>query len=794
MKTLITEDPFLHLNVDKNWHERGLWPCWWIGHPEAPTTPFLAAFRKRFTVDHSAVLRLHVTADERYDLFLDGDRVGRGPERSSPDLWFYDTYDLEIKAGKHLLVARVWALGDQAPDAQMSVFPGLLVAPEGEWMDRLGTGLADWEVKLLAGYRFVRSDLAAWKGARVEVDGNQFSWGFERGEGAGWVKASPIVRGVSRRIDWSFPPMHLLQPATLPPMMDRPRHTGVVRFVGEVPGMDTRPIPVLQAENLKQETAWGGLVAGTGQATVPSHTLRRVLIDLQEYYTAYPELVVSGGAGSLIRLNWAESLYNANGNTRTPKGNRDEIEGKYFIGHGDSFSPDGSEHRKYETLWWQAGRYVELTVKTADQPLTVESFGLSEARYPLEMESEFHSNDRRLEAVIPLLARGMQVCSNETFFDCPYYEELMYTGDSRLEALATYIMTRDDRLPRKSIRMFDSSRLASGLTQSRFPCHAFQIISTFSLWWVGMVQEYSLWRDDRAFIDAMMPGVRATLEGFRHYYGPEGLLHGPEGWNTMDWVPAWDVDAGIPPDGVTGVSGVLNWQLVYTLSLAADLEESLGEPLLAQRNRQHAEEMAGRALEAFWDEKRGLLADDLAHRRYSEHTQCMAVLSRMLPADRQKRIVEGLLTAPDLERATIYFSHYLFETLRQVSRVDALFDRLPLWFGLLDNGLKTPIEMPEPTRSDCHGWGSHPLFHYFATILGIRPAGLGFRKVEIRPQLGPLQHASGRMVHPTGGEIGVDFSVDRGRLRGKVTLPAGLTGTLHANGKVVPLVKEETEF
>ena len=93
-------------------------------------------------------------------------------------------------------------------------------------------------------------------------------------------------------------------------------------------------------------------------------------------------------------------------------------------------------------------------------------------------------------------------------------------------------------------------------------------------------------------------------------------------------------------------------------------------------------------------------------------------------------------------------------------------------------GLKTPVESAEPTRSDCHAWGSHPLFHFFATLLGIRPAGWGFREVEIAPLLGSLEHASGRLVHPSGGEIVVDLEQKDGALHGRVVLPPTVTGTL----------------
>ena len=42
-----------------------------------------------------------------------------------------------------------------------------------------------------------------------------------------------------------------------------------------------------------------------------------------------------------------------------------------------------------------------------------------------------------------------RLCAHETYMDCPYYEQLQYDGDTRLELLTTYAMTRDDRLNRR---------------------------------------------------------------------------------------------------------------------------------------------------------------------------------------------------------------------------------------------------------------------------------------------------------------------------------------------------------
>jgi alpha-L-rhamnosidase len=371
------------------------------------------------------------------------------------------------------------------------------------------------------------------------------------------------------------------------------------------------------------------------------------------------------------------------------------------------------------------------------------------------------------------------MCAHETYMDCPYWEQLMYVGDTRLQALITYTLTRDDRLPRAALRQFDDSRLPSGLTQSRYPSRVTQVITPFALWWVGMVYDYALWRDDAALVRELLSGVRAVIGGFGRFLNADGLVEAPAGWNFMDWAPEWH--AGVPPDGELGVSGPINWLYVYTLERAAQLEEWHGEPEFAARDRRVATALAARLDAALWDERRGLLADDLAHAHFSEHTQCLALLSGHLPDERRPPIERGLLEDSTLTRTTIYFSHYLFEAYRELGRIEALFERLSLWFDLPAQGFTTTPEMPEPTRSDCHAWGAHPLYHVFASLLGIRPAAPGFRSLTITPQLGPLTWLRAEMPHPAGS-VAAELTADGDRLTGTITLPDRVTGVLRWRG------------
>jgi hypothetical protein len=763
----------------------GVWPCKWIAATGTGEPPFVAAYRLKFQIDEPAMVRLHVTADERYELFVDGQRIGRGSERGDAEHWRFETYDIDFDAGEHVLVARVWSLGSQAPYAQMSVSHGLLLSPqEKRFIDLLGTGVAKWEAKRLGGYAFT-DPMAAWgTGANLAIDGSAFDWGFERGEGEGWTPVEDRHPGYDTDTDADLPPLHRLAPATLPAMMDRVAAPGLVRFISDLPEEpDACKIPIRDEDHLIAEMKpWSNLLAGVSPITIPPHTRRRVVIDLQNYYCAYPQIVTSGGLGAKIRLDWQESLFDDL--TAKTKGNRDQIEGKYFTTHwwqkdgiGDLFKPDGGENRVFETLWWQCGRYVQVMVHTADQRLVIDHLVLHETRYPLESASNFWASDPRLGQFFPIAMRSLQMCSHETYMDCPYYEQLQYVGDTRLEALITYAITNDDRLPRQGLRTFDFSRLNNGLTQSRYPSRVRQVIPPFSLWWVAMVHDYAMWRNDPEFVRERMPGVRGVLESFRQHVDHRGLLGPTPGWNFGDWVKAWT--NGVPPDGRNGFSGVLNWQFALVMHKAAELEEFAGEMELARRNRALASRIGESMNELFWSEALGLYADDLSQQSFSEHSQSLALLSGLVPAERRESVIEGLIDAEasphGLHRATVYFSHYVLEALHSVGRGDELVRRIAGWFGHLQMGMKTTLEMPEPGRSDCHAWGAHPIYHYFASILGIRPASRGFASVLIAPQLGSLESAEGEMVHPAG-IIWVRVRREEKGLRARITLPHDLQG------------------
>ena len=711
-------------------------------------------YRCRFTWP-GGPLRLHVSADQRYELFLDGARIGRGPDRGDDGHWRFATHDEDLPAGEHVLVARVW-WWDNAPCAQITIRPGFLCVAESAADPLLTTGLAPWDWRADPAFAPLPNGVCWGTGAKnaVTVDadylaaplGGGSTWQpAKAGDAATLAAAGPLHRG--RR--W------FLSPTTLPPQEEVVIRAGTVRRTAGL------------------ELPWQGVLDGTGRMTVPPHSEARAVVDLGVYRCAYPE-VTAAGHGTL-RIAWAEALFSDTKGDR--KTHRAQVDGLHFVGVEDTFTFTGTVGQA-TALWWQAGRFVELVITTGDQPFELRDLRWRETGYPLRNEAEFRSSDARLDACLPLLERVLRMCAHETYMDCPYYEQLQYIGDTRLECLVTRALTRDHRLPDLAVRSFAWSLAEDGVMASRWPSAEWQSIPTFSLMWVGMLHDL-LWYGDPAQVRPQLGALRSIVEAFRARVRPDGLLGWTPGWNFVDWVPTWP-DGEVPGQS-QNTSSVTTWLFAYVLNLAAGIEDWAGEPALAQRNRALAARLAA-ANDACWDETRGAYRDGPTQTTFSEHAQILALLSGEVTPARRDRLLTTLEHDPDLARTTVYFSHYLFEVAGRFARPDLMQRRLEYWKALPDQGFTTVPERPEPSRSDCHAWGAHPWYHLLATTLGIRPGSPGFTTVRITPQLGNLTHASGTWPHPLG-----DIRVTIDGPHGAVELPAGLPGTLILAGREIPI-------
>jgi hypothetical protein len=755
----------------------------WIAPPGMSPDSF-GVFHARRTLElraKPARFLVHVSADNRYRLFVNGASVSSGPQRSDAMHWRYETVDLApaLRAGRNVIAAVVWNWGAHHPVAQHSLRTGFLVQGDGPAEAAANTG-PGWRLLRDSAYAEVlvrQDDVHAYYAAAhgESVDGARYPWGWEQPEydDHGWYELPSAARGpaivgdvllhaVPGRGGYGDASGWQLEPRDLPPMEETPIRFASVRRATAIPLGD-------------------GFIRGGEPLVVPPNTHATLLLDHGRTTNAYTVVETSGGAGSSVTLTYAEAAIDSAGR----KGNRNDVDGRRIRGIHDVIRPGGGERRRFQSLFWRSGRYVELDVQTGAEALRLHDVSGIFTAYPFVERGRFASDLPWLADMWRMNWNGARIGAFETYMDTPYYEQLQYIGDTRLQALISLYVAGDDRLVRQAIVHFDDSRIPEGITASRYPSQLQQLIPPFALIYVAMVHDYRMHRDDPAFVRARLAGIRGILDWYGRRVDSTGMLGPMPYWNFVDWADRWA--RGVPAGADNGHSATVSLLYAYALDRAAALEAELGTAGTAQSYRARADALRRAVRARAWDERRRLFRDAPDSAAFSQQTNVLAILTDAVPVAEQRALMERVLADSTLIPASYYFSWYLHEAMRKVGLGDRYIEQIAPWRGMLALGLTSAPEKPEPTRSDSHAWSAHPNYGLLATVLGVRPASPGFRTVVIAPALGPLHTASGRVPHPRG-DIDVALTrVGAAGLTAEVTLPAGLAGRFEWRGRSVPL-------
>ncbi len=764
---------------------KGLWRAQWITSPKATQRDSVVLhFRKVFELTKVPQrFVVHVSADNQFVLHVNQREVGRGPALGDLAHWKYETYDLAplLHAGRNEIAATVWNFGVLAPLNQISDRTAFALQSDTDGEPAVDTD-QNWEVEQDNGVGSLpipadvqRFYYVAEPGERIA--GASFDWSWDdsaRSRGA-WEKAAPIgyagVRGaVLQNNNWQ------LVPDLLPVMQMELQPAGtVVRSSGMELPKDFPKAPL----------------------TIPAHAKVSLLLDQTHLTTAYPELTVSEGGRSKIRLTYAEALVDDKGK----KGNRNTISGRHIVGVFDEFLPDGSEGRQFTPLGWRTWRYLQLDITTDDQPLRI---GLRSwfTAFPFEQRAHFQSDDNSLTPIWDIGWRTARLDAHDTYMDTPYWERMQYIGDTRIQALISYTVAGDDRLARQAIQAFNDSRIADGLTRSRYPSSVTQIIPTFSLLWIGMVHDFWMYRGDEAFVKAQLPGTRTVLDWFSERQREDGLVGGLPWWPFVDW--GKDFAFGMPPHALDGGSSVITLQYIEALRYAVELETAFGDPARAQRYREAEKRAVSGIRKLCGNSSYGLIADAPDQKHYSQHANILGAWLDVIPPEQQRDVLTKILSVsdpdaaspqqvPSMTQATYYFRFYLARALEHAGMGDQYLRLLKPWHDMVALGLTTWAEQPEPTRSDSHAWSAHPNFDFLAIVAGVRPKTPGFSAISIEPHLGPLRHLAAAVPTPKG-MVEVNYDRNNSRVTAEITLPATLGGQLVWRGKTFELHAGHQQF
>ncbi|HEY0740678.1 MAG TPA: alpha-L-rhamnosidase C-terminal domain-containing protein [Chryseosolibacter sp.] len=754
------------------------WKAIWVTVPDEPAKQYgVYHFRKTVELPSKpSSFVVNVSADNRYKLYVNDNLVSLGPARGDMYHWNFETVDVSkyLTPGKNTFAALVWNEGDFRPEAQISNKTGFILQGNTESEEVVNTNNT-WKCKRSDAYRPITESIGyptyyvAGPGEFVNMNSYDQGWTSVNHDDSQWKNATQTnwgaqgaPKGMVDAFNW------MLVPSPVPQMEMTAQRIEIVR---QVEGVKT------PAGFPKTKTA----------LTVPANTNSRLILDQSFLTNAFLTMHFSRGKDASVSIRYAEALFESG--SPIIKGNRNEIEGKKFLGRKDSLISNGSAGQVFTTLAWRTFRYIELKIQTKNEALTIDDIYGTFTGFPFERQATFASTQPDLQKILDIGWRTARLCAVETYMDCPYYEQLQYIGDARIQALVSFYNAGDDRLVRNALNQMDNSRLAEGVTLSRHPSFSPQIIPTFSLWYIGMLHDYWMYRPDAMFVREKLPGTRDVLNFFSKYQTTDGSLKHTPYWLFSDWVnnkTQWGY--GMAPKGKDGSSSVLDLQLLWAYQIAADMETALGMKAYADMYNKKIELLSKTVREKYWDASKGVFADTPEKDIFSQHANTLAILTKLVQGDEAKKLAEKILSERYMAPASIYFRYYTHLALTKAGLGDQYLSWLDKWRENISLGLTTWAEISDVSnaRSDCHAWGSSPNIEFYRIVLGIDSDEHGFKTIKIEPHLGNLTKVSGEMPHPNG-KVAASYTLEKNKWKVDITIPENTNAFLLWKGKRVEL-------
>ncbi len=790
------------------------WPARWIwtdGDPK-PRNCYLMA-RRSFDLDSDATdAQLHISAADRYVLWINGRYLGRGPARSDPRRKSYDSHDVaaHLKSGRNVIAVQAYHYGiegsrgtgwgsSSGSSYSVGERAGLwaqldLTLADGS-AQTIGTD-SDWVLQPARGWRtdvelinslvgFIEvydagADPADW----TELD-------FDDGD---WARAVEIT---GNDVEW-----FVFEKREIPQMEERMVYPREVVDVGETIDLgragqiDIPELlysePHLPLENaLAQETSAAlepdGSAATLQSVFAPGQGIRApfLVVDFGRQLFGYPRLEFDAPAGAILDVTYGQQLLGG----RIPAALR----------YGDRvIAREGRQT-------WQVGeyrqfRYLHVTVRSRHEPVRLHSIGLNEYRYPADVRGRFECSDEVLTKVWTACVDTMESHIEDTLVCDSYRERVPWSaGDGSHGGRFTHVAWGDLPVVDRYFRLFTLSDRGDGNLMMAFPPSFWptHVNQHFMLQWSTRIREIYLYGGRRWVLDELYPSVRKQLDWFvPHRDRTTGLLTWVHPLYHIDWTP----------NDFRGASVITNCLYVASLEDAAALADAVGRDDDAVRWREIAQQVGPTVRDSFWNESRGLFVDAVRDGAQSpvvsELGNSLAVMYGVATPEQTARIADHLASLPDdMVPTSPLFYGYVADALMlagpRPGGAERLSERYAYMMGASDqptiwegwdnftagNGIVRDEQMatwateqrvrPAGVRSLVHSGGVLTGTVLLARILGVMPTGPGFSTCEIRPRPGGLEWARG--VHPAPqGDIEVAWQQRNGAFELQVTVPDGV--------------------
>lgn len=754
--------------------------AYWIGLPqcEMEQWPILANdltgrfayYRIGFTCPAGSELSIDITANSRYRLWTNGTPVQSGPCKGDLTRHYYDTATLTsyLRAGKNVVAVQV--LYNEATAPQYSERGGIVsvytpggghrLAVEGAVYDGDGnliadiaTGRAEWKVYLDGAFHLAEEEFLLNFGAAQEtidfhvtpigwkrIDFDDHEWGYA-------PKLEPVCQSEFER-SVGLMPRFPLRERPIPLLYEREE-----RFIREI---------------LSCSKEYTGLLEQKSIHLCPREHCE-ILLDAGVESCGYPIYQFIGGNGAGVHITYAERFTGSE--QQIPL---DDAAHGVCEGVTDVVTLSGGQV-VYEPFWMRTFRFVKLDIQCAAEELEVFAPIYRKTGYPLEIRSDITSSVSRVKEVWDMCVRTLACCMGETYMDCPYYEQMQFSMDTRLQVLFYGVLGNDHALTEKALLDFHCSMIPEGLIHGKYPSSYPQIISTFSMHYIYMLEEFYLQTGDISSVRRYLPDIDRILDYYDRQIGEDHLVGRLGYWEFVDWQEAWKATSGVPAALQEGPSTIINLMYAYGLQCGAVLYEAAGRAGIVKEYLARKKKILDQVERLCWDENRSMYREGPSFQQFTQHAQSWAVVAGLAVGEKAKRVLTAAMEKEDVLVCSFSTAYEWFRALELSGMYDHAFASLNRWRELPERGYTTCPEEPKNERSECHAWSALPLYEFMRSIAGIRLDQGNSSRIIVQPHLGDLPNLEGYASTPKG-PVKFSYRREAGIWNYNVCIPTGMTG------------------
>ena len=497
---------------------------------------------------------------------------------------------------------------------------------------------------------------------------------------------------------------------------------------------------------------------------------KRIIVDMQDIYVGGIEFAVNASQGTVIDIYGFENMYG------------EEID--FTIGLNNAvryICKDG--YQVYKTATRIGARFYVLTFSNQTQSTEIIHFKQNHSTYATSGSGTFRCNDYELNKIWDCSKQTHTLCMEDTFTDCPTFEQAFWIGDAQISANVNAMLYGEYALMRHCLVLATKLKENTPLYNALGPTDWITSIPMWTMNWMVNIKQYVEYTDDKTILVELYDNVKEVLFYLATLITDEGTFL-INAWNMIDWAAMDIARHGV----VTAQQGILAYCYDYFKGVANDLGNEVDSKFYGDCS----ERLLDGIDKQLWDNDKKMFVDGWTPKNgfsktVSIQTHSLLSLYNAITDERKQKYVEKYLDVPPesfLAVGSPFMLFYLYETwIDQQLYQNVINDIKKNWGMMLRYDSTTCWEVFPGfyefgrTRSYCHSWSSSPVYFLSKYVLGIKMIENGYKKIEISIPEVDLMWCEGSIPTPFG-DISIRWSKENNIKSCHITVPSNIVVSL----------------